>query len=162
MRHFLKTLLCAFTTGLASFYAATSWAQSKTENCYFSIDYETIFNGPCNETISEIEKNFETRYEQIVFAQGISSGEEHFAYILEEQSSNSPYSYFDPSFYSVYWNGGGGNHAHSFLGLGMMNEGKPRCIESTEISEDIASSLGVMGQNLHKFQVCWSDFSDQD
>ena len=55
---FLKILLCAFTTGLASFYAATSWAQSKTENCYFSIDNETIFNGPCNETISEIEKNF--------------------------------------------------------------------------------------------------------
>ena len=45
-------------------YGSITFAKSATDNCYFSIDYRIIFDGPCNETIAEIEANFETRYEQ--------------------------------------------------------------------------------------------------
>ena len=71
-------------------YGSITSAQPATDNCYFSIDYETIFDGPCNETIAEIEANFETRYEQLIFSQVISSGEDFFAYVLEEEKTNSP------------------------------------------------------------------------
>ena len=66
-------------------YGSITFAQSATDNCYFSIDYRTIFDGPCNEKIAEIEANFETRYEQFIFSQGISSGEDFFAYVLEQE-----------------------------------------------------------------------------
>ena len=39
-------------------YGSITFAQSATDNCYFSIDYRTIFDGPCNEKIAEIEATF--------------------------------------------------------------------------------------------------------
>jgi hypothetical protein len=156
----MKKKLFAIIVAIATVYGAIASAEPATEHCYFSIvGYETtIFDGPCNETIAEIDANFDTRYDQLHFVQQISSGEEYFGYILEEKKSYSPVVYFDPSYYSVYWNGGGSNNAQHFLGLGMMSKGKPSCINSTEI----ASSSGEMRKNPQEFQLCWSDLSEND
>ena len=53
-------------------YGSITFAQSATDNCYFSIDYRTIFDGPCNEKIdtnslyslkgSLLEKTFSPTY----------------------------------------------------------------------------------------------------
>ena len=145
-------------------YGSITSAQPATDNCYFSIDYETIFDGPCNETIAEIEANFETRYEQLIFSQVISSGEDFFAYVLEEEKTNSPeYSYYEPAYFKIYWNEEpGAGHAHSLVGFGKLDESNPRCIISAEAPKEIEKNYFEQKEYKENFQLCWSGLSEKD
>ena len=145
-------------------YGSITFAQSATDNCYFSIDYRTIFDGPCNEKIAEIEANFETRYEQFIFSQGISSGEDFFAYVLEQEKTISPeYSYYEPAYFKIYWNAEpGAGHAHSLVGFGKLDESNPRCIISAETPKEIEKNNLEQKGSEENFQLCWSNLSEKD
>ena len=56
----MKNKIFAVIIAFIAVYGSITFAKPATESCYFSIDYRTIFDGPCNETVAEIEANFET------------------------------------------------------------------------------------------------------
>ena len=69
----------AFTAVLASIYGAISLAQSTTEHCYFAVDDQIIFDGPCNQEIANIEVDFATEGK----SKQITVGDDYFTYLLE-------------------------------------------------------------------------------
>ena len=159
----MQRIKILFICAIGGLFGQMVWASTLEDRCYFSIDNETIFDGPCNEKLSEIEANFATSHKQFI-PQVISAGGDFSAYILEEEEPMSPdYYEYEPALFKVYWTAGEGMPpTQQLLGFGRMSSSFPRCISETKVPKGLVSRQTEMQGYENSFKVCWNNLAEKD